>query len=245
MQHMQPMQPMPHTYGVSELGAEATRSEAARPGGAAAAEELRLLEGLRRGDEAAFVALVERYHLPLVRLALAYVPNRTIAEEAVQETWQGVLKGLPGFEGRSSLKTWIFRILTNRAKSWAEREARAVPFSAFWSPEAEPAEPAVDPERFRAAEPWKDHWASLPHNWDEVPEERFLARETRACVQRAIAALPPAQREVITLRDVEQWTSEEVCSLLEISEGNQRVLLHRARAKVRRALEEYLGQGQV
>jgi RNA polymerase sigma-70 factor (ECF subfamily) len=199
-----------------------------------------LLEGLRRGDEAAFVALLDRYHAAMVRLAMAYVPNRAVAEEVAQEAWQGVLTGLSRFEGRSSLKTWIFRILTNCAKTRGEREGRAVPFSSLWDPEADPGEPAVEPERFRAFEPWEGHWSSLPRNWDDLPEERLLAQETRACVRAAIAALPPAQREVITLRDVEQLPSEHVCDLLQISEGNQRVLLHRARSKVRRALEQYL-----
>jgi RNA polymerase sigma-70 factor (ECF subfamily) len=126
--------------------------------------------------------------------------------------------------------------------AWWKR-CDSVPFSSLWSPEADPAEPAVEPERFRPADPWHDHWVSFPRGWDEVPEERFLSLETRRCIGEAIAALPPSQREVITLRDVEGWDSAEVCNVLKISETNQRVLLHRARSKVRRALEQYLDRG--
>jgi RNA polymerase sigma-70 factor (ECF subfamily) len=219
-------------------------AEPARTGAAASEGEAGLVEALRRGDEAAFVALVDRFHGTMVRVALLYVSERAVAEEVVQEAWLGVLQGVPRFEGRSSLKTWIFRILTNCAKTRGQREGRTVAFSALWNPDAEavePAEPAVEPERFRPTDPWKDHWVSVPSSWEEVPEERFLSQETRAYVQQAIAALPPAQRAVITLRDVEQCPSEEVCHLLQISEANQRVLLHRARSKVRRALEQYLG----
>jgi RNA polymerase sigma-70 factor (ECF subfamily) len=228
--------------GSSAVQAEVERPDAAGAGTAGAGDDRQLLEGLRRGDEAAFVTLLERYHASMVRMALAYVPNRSVAEEVAQEAWQGVLTGLLRFEERSSLKTWIFRILTNCAKTRGEREGRTVPFSSLWDPEADPGEPAVEPERFRASEPWDGHWISLPRAWDDLPEERLLAKETRACVQQAIAALPPAQREVITLRDVEQCSAEEACALLQISEGNQRVLLHRARSKVRRALEEYLAR---
>src|SRR5262249_2336024 len=149
--------------------------------------------------------------------------------------------GLGRFEGRSSLKTWIYRILLNRARTRGQREGRSIPFSAAWSADADPGEPAVEAERFLPPEhQWHGHWVSFPHNWDELPEERLLAQETRAHLQEAIDALPPSQREVITLRDVEGWSSEEVRNALDISESNQRVLLHRARSKVRRALEQYL-----
>lgn len=209
-------------------------------------EDWKLVEALRTGDETAFEALVERYHASLVRLAMLYVPDRAIAEDVAQETWLGVLEGLPRFEGRAALKTWIFRILTNRAKTRGQRESRSIPFSTFWDPEAEPAEPAVPAERFRALDDPASpgHWALQPAAWNEMPEERFLARETLAQVQRAIEALPPSQREVITLRDLDGWTAEEVCNALELSETNQRVLLHRARAKVRRALESYFEEGK-
>lgn len=151
-----------------------------------------------------------------------------------------VLEGLPRFEGRSSLKTWIFRILTNRAKTRAIREGRSMPFASFADVQIEDDEPAVDPDRFRPpGAQWAGGWVSFPATWEEQPEERALTMETRAYLERAIDTLPPNQREIITLRDVEGWSSEETCSLLSISEGNQRVLLHRARAKVRNALEKY------
>jgi RNA polymerase sigma-70 factor (ECF subfamily) len=201
-----------------------------------------LVEALRRGDEAAFERLVEEYCAPLLRLAMLYVRSRAVAEEVVQETWIGVLRGLDRFEGRSSLKTWIFRILTNTAKTRAQREGRSVPFSALSELASESRDPAVEPDRFLPPDDpqWPGHWASIPHNWDEVPEERLLSLETRERIRAAIEGLPPTQREVIILRDVDGWTSEEVCNLLSISESNQRVLLHRARTRVRRALDDYI-----
>ena len=209
-------------------------------------EEWKLVQALRAGDEAAFEALIERYHASLVRLAMLYVSDRAIAEDVTQETWLGVLEGLPRFEGRASLKTWLFRILTNRAKTRGQRESRSIPFSAFWDPDAEPAEPAVSPERFLPDDNpvTPHHWAVKPAAWDEIPEEYFLTRETLAHIQKAVEALPPSQREVITLRDIEGWTADEVCNALEISETNQRVLLHRARARVRRTLEVYFDEGR-
>ena len=207
----------------------------------ASAEEQSLVAALRAGDERAFETLVERYHRSLLRLALMYVPSRAVAEEVVQETWLGVLQGLGRFEGRSSLKTWIFRILINRARTRGQRESRSIPFSAAWRPEADADEPAVEADRFVPIEQQgAGHWVSRPRDWDALPEERMIAQETRDQIQQAIDALPDSQREVITLRDVEGWSSEEVCNVLEITETNQRVLLHRARSKVRRALERYL-----
>jgi RNA polymerase sigma-70 factor, ECF subfamily len=209
-------------------------------------DEAELVEALRGGDETAFVALLEQYHSSLVRLAMLYVPSRAVAEDVAQETWLGLLRGIDRFEARSSLKTWLFRILVNRAKTRGEREGRLIPFSALWSAESDPYEAAVEPERFLPADhpQWPGHWASPPNSWGESPEERLLAGETRAHIDAAIRTLPPAQQEVITLRDVEGWGSAEVCDLLGISEANQRVLLHRARSKVRRALEAYLGSGE-
>ena len=206
------------------------------------ASEIQLVEALRRGDEAAFEALIEQYHTSLVNLAMLYVPNRSVAEEVAQETWLGVLQGINRFEARSSLKTWIFRILTNSAKTRGQRESRSVPFSSLVDAETESFEPAVDPARFLPADhpDWPHHWATAPRSWSETPEERLLSGETRRCIREAIAALPPHQREIITLRDVDGWSSEEVCNVLGITETNQRVLLHRARSKVRRALAEYL-----
>jgi RNA polymerase sigma-70 factor (ECF subfamily) len=177
-----------------------------------------------------------------VRIARTYVSTLSAAEEVAQETWVGVLNGLDRFEGRSSLRTWIFRILTNIAKTRAQRDRRSVPFASLEG-ESGGSEPSVDPERFRpSGDRWAGHWKSYPDRWDDLPEERLVADETLAGLQDAIDRLPPVQRQVITLRDVEGWSSEEVCSALELSETNQRVLLHRARSKVRQALEEYLAQ---
>jgi RNA polymerase sigma-70 factor (ECF subfamily) len=201
-----------------------------------------LLLALRRGDEQAFAALVERYHARLVRLASLFVANQAIAEEVAQETWIGVLQGIDRFEGRSSFRTWLFRILTNQAKRRGQREARSMPFAAFSAPaDVDDAECSVVPERFLPADDeWAGHWVSYPSNWRETPEERFLCGETRSFVQQAIDALPLNQRLVITLRDVEGFPSAEVCNALAISETHQRVLLHRARSKVRGQLERYL-----
>jgi RNA polymerase sigma-70 factor (ECF subfamily) len=206
----------------------------------ASVDDLRLIEQLRSGNEAAFVLLVDRYAPAMLRLAMAYVRTWSVAEEVVQETWTGVLEGLNRFEGRSSLKTWIFRILSNCAITRAQRESRSIPFSSLHDYDNDFAEPAVDPDRFFPADhQWAGHWISFPSNWVEMPEECLLSQETRASIEGAIAALPPSQREIIILRDVEGWTSEETCNFLGISEGNQRVLLHRARSKVRGMLEQY------
>src|SRR5438552_15822228 len=152
--------------------------------------------------------LVERYSPSLLRIAMLYTPSRAVAEEVVQETWLGVLQGIDRFEGRSSLKTWIFRILTNRAKTRGQRERRSIPFSAFADPEREGAEPAVDPSRFLGEDDRFPHgWASPPTSWDDVPEERLLSAETLNKVEEAIAGLSGAQREVITLRDIEGWSA--------------------------------------
>jgi RNA polymerase sigma-70 factor (ECF subfamily) len=201
-----------------------------------------LLEALRRGDESAFEELVERLHPSLVRLALSFVPSRAVAEDVAQETWLAVLRGLDGFEGRSSLKTWIFRILVNRAKTRGVREARSVPFSSL---ESGDSGPSVDADRFfDASHPrYPGGWSAPPRSWGELPEERLVARETLDVIRMAIAELPPAQRAAITLRDVEGLDSEEVASLLDVSPGNERVLLHRARSRVRAELERYLDDG--
>ena len=206
-------------------------------------EDVRLLERLRKGDEAAFVWLIDHYHTAMLRLAMVYVPVRAVAEEVVQEAWLSILRGLERFEGRSSLKTWMFRILTNCAKTRAQREGRSIPFSSLPLLVVDMLEATVDPSRFLGPDQeWPGHWASFPAPWDDIPENRLLSQETRACIQIAIDALPPNQRVVITLRDIEGWTAAEVCSFLGISEANQRVLLHRARARVRRVLEEYFNE---
>jgi RNA polymerase sigma-70 factor (ECF subfamily) len=204
----------------------------------APSEDLALVRRLLSRDESAFQGLIEQYHGRLLRLALAFVADRSVAEEVVQETWLAVLNGLPRFEGRSTLKTWIFRILTNRAKTRGTREARSVSFSSLMDG-AEGQEPAVEPARFTA----DGMWADPPRPWkEETPEDLLLRSEALAVAQRALAELPAGQRAVVTLRDIEGLSSEETCNTLEISETNQRVLLHRGRAKVRRALEQYLGR---
>lgn len=202
-------------------------------------DERQILKALRQGDEHAFELLIEHYQASMIRVALLYVPTPTLAEEAVQETWIGVLKGLHRFEGRSTLKTWIFSILMNRAKTIAQREGRLRQVE--WVDEND--EPAVPMERFQSAdESGHDEWkaANLPHSWDNIPETRLLSKETLQHIQQAIDSLPTNQRTVITLRDIELLSSGEVCNMLGITETNQRVLLHRARSKVRLGLEAYL-----
>ncbi len=199
------------------------------------------LTALRAGDEAAFAALVDRYGPSMMRVARLYVRTPSVAEEVVQETWLAVLNGLDRFEGRSSLKTWIFSILVNIARTRGTREARSVPFSELAAREADADEAPVDPDRFQGTrDPQPGGWAVPPASWAPIPEQRLLSDETLERVRDAIAALPPAQRAVIALRDVEGWSSAETRAALDLSEGNQRVLLHRARAKVRAALEDYL-----
>ena len=201
--------------------------------------DAQLLHSLRAGDENAFAALVDEHGATMLRVAQMYVRSRAVAEEVVQEAWVGVLRGIERFEGRSSLRTWIFRILTNVAKTRAVRESRSVPFSSLGE-EGELEGPSVTPERFRpAGDRWANHWATPPEEW-AVPDDRLLSAETRAMIAEALANLPLTQRQVMSLRDVEGWSAEEVCNVLEISETNQRVLLHRARTKVRQALDDYL-----
>jgi RNA polymerase sigma-70 factor (ECF subfamily) len=199
----------------------------------------RLVAALCRGDADAFATLVDRHSPAMIRVAMAYVPTRAAAEEAVQEAWIAVMRGIDGFEGRASLKTWIFRILTNVAMRSGARERRSMPFSALAKSE-NTGEPAVDPDRFLPADHdlFPGHWAVMPTRWP-TPEEGLLAGETREVIAAAIAELPAAQRTVIALRDVEGWSSDEVCEALEISAGNQRILLHRARSRVRNAIERY------
>ena len=211
-----------------------------RPAGAE--DESRLVDALCARDEAAFALLLDTYHNALVRLAMVYVTDRSVAEEVAQETWLAVLEGITRFEGRSSLKTWLFRILVNRARTRAVREGRSIAFSALTSPTDAAYEPSVDPDRFNSADHprWPGHWCAPPADWDDTPERQLLARETLACIDNCISGLPPVQQEVITLRDIEGLSSGEVCNVLGITETNQRVLLHRARSKVRLALERYL-----
>jgi RNA polymerase sigma-70 factor (ECF subfamily) len=202
-------------------------------------DDLALVERLRAGDESAFMALVDRLQPSMLRVARMYVSTGAVAEEVVQETWLGVLRGLDRFQGRSSLRTWIFRILTNIAKTRGQREGRSLPFSSLAGDDLDA--PAVDPDRFDAPEASsRGAWSTLPDDWTGIPEDRLLGRETLAIIGMAIDGLPPLQAEVIRLRDALGWTSEEVRNALDLTETNQRVLLHRARAKVRSALESYL-----
>jgi RNA polymerase sigma-70 factor (ECF subfamily) len=199
-----------------------------------------LIERLRARDEAAFTELVERYYGYLLPLADFFVSNRAVAEEVVQETWLAVLNGIDRFEQRSSFKTWISRIVMNLARTRGVRESRMVPFSEFAEKEAENPEAVVDPLRFRAADDaYPDHWSVAPRPWNVDPEKQLLSGEIQVVLDRAIESLPEAQRLVLTMHDVNGWTAEEVCNVLAISETNQRVLLHRARSKVRGILETY------
>ena len=185
-----------------------------------------LLRRLRSGDERAFIGLVERYNEPMLRLAASFVPSRAIAEEVVQDTWLALLRGLGGFEGRSSLKTWLFRILVNQARKTGTRENRSVPV-------ADP-EPVVDPARFDAS----GSWAEPPEHWIEVAEGRLEAGKLAHRIRAWIDELPGRQREVVLLRDVEGMSSEEVCGVLALSDVNQRVLLHRGRSRLRQLFED-------
>jgi RNA polymerase sigma-70 factor (ECF subfamily) len=197
-----------------------------------------LVAALRAGDEAAFARIIREWHGSMLRVAQIFVPSRSVAEEVVADTWLRVLGALDRFEGRSSLKTWVFRILVNTAKTRAQREGRVLPFSALNDPGRIP-EAAVDADRFRPEDDprFPGHWAVPPR---ELPEERLLAGETREVIAAAIDELPATQAAVIRLRDIEGWSAEEVRNALDISDVNQRVLLHRARSKVRQALEDYL-----
>ncbi len=208
-------------------------------------DETSLLSLLRQRDEIAFTQLVEQYHASLVRLANIYVRDTALAEEVAQETWLAVLNGLDQFEGRSSLKTWIFTILTNKAKTRSQRENRTVSYSELDELFSASHKPTVDPSRFNSptSEGSLDHWAEAPASWANIPEEQLLSRETLNLIRKTIDTLPENQRAVIILRDIEELSSQEICNILDVTETNQRVLLHRARAKVRQALENYLRPG--
>jgi RNA polymerase sigma-70 factor (ECF subfamily) len=202
-------------------------------------DEDSVIASLRTGDETAFTLVVETYHARLMRVAAAYVGDPAVAEEVVQETWVRVLRSIDRFEARSTLKTWIFRILVNTALNWLTRERRSTPFSRLAGEEAD-SQSAVEPERFQPADAlWPGHWNSFPASWSTTPETRLLSRETLQHIRAAIEDLPAGQKAVITLRDLEGWSADEVCNALQISESNQRVLLHRGRSRVRRALERY------
>ena len=194
-------------------------------------DDAELVARLRTGDEDAFVHLVARHHTSLLRLASTFVPSRAVAEEVVQETWLGVVRGIDRFEARSSLKTWLFRILVNRARSAGVRERRYA-----MAPSAD--ERAVVPGRFAANGEWRDP----PASWTDEAIDRITAADAAAAISSCLADLPHAQRQVVLLRDVEGLAADEVCALLGLSDGNQRVLLHRGRSRLRSRLEHLLAE---
>ncbi|MEV0619283.1 sigma-70 family RNA polymerase sigma factor [Nonomuraea sp. NPDC050404] len=197
-----------------------------------------LVQRLRDGDEQMFALVLDSWSKGMMQLAMSFVSTKASAEEVVQDTWLAVFRGICGFEGRSSLKTWVYRILVNIAKARGVKESQTLPFASIVS---EDEGPTVDPSRFRPpGEQHAGHWAvgQEPRHW-HIPEDSALRGEVREVIERALEELPPRLRTVITLRDVAGYGSEEVCSMLEISPGNQRVLLHRARAALRRKLEDY------
>ncbi len=201
-----------------------------------------LVAALRRGDDSAFAWMLDRYDASLWRTARTHVPTDAAADDVVQDTWLGVIRGIDRFEQRSSVKTWLYRILMNLARSRGVRERRTLPFSSAGGSTADDGEPTFDPDRFRPdvpGEAYPGHWRSLPPDWEHEPEDRLLSQETLGVVASALDALPPSQREVVRLRDVEGWSPDEVCDSLGLTDANQRVLLHRGRARLRRALESH------
>ena len=199
-----------------------------------------LLARLREGDQDAFAKLVDEWSPVMLRIARTYVASRASAEDAVQDAWLGVVHGLARFEGRSSLRTWVFTILVNRARTRGAREARVVPWSSLGSDDV--GGPTVDADRFQgSAGEYPGHWtwAGAPQRWDGCPEGRALAGEALALVERALGTLPARQRLVVTMRDIQQLTAEEACAVLDVTLENQRVLLHRGRAALRSVLEDY------
>jgi RNA polymerase sigma-70 factor (ECF subfamily) len=226
-------------------GMSGDRPHARQLSGTPLPDERQLLERLRQGDEAAFVSLLERHGPTMLRLARLYTSDTSTVEDAMQDAWLGVLRGLHRFEERASMRTWICGIMLNRLRTRLKRDERVIPFSALFDGASATGERAVEPERFLDADHprWPHHWRQPPRSWGASPEEELLSDEARAVLDQAVATLPPAQRQVITLRDIEGWSADEVCNLLEISETNQRVLLHRARSRVRRALERYFTEG--
>jgi RNA polymerase sigma-70 factor, ECF subfamily len=204
----------------------------------ASREERELVARLRSGDEAAFVALVDRHGRAMLRLARTFVSTEASAQEVVQDTWAAVLDGLVGFEARSSLKTWMFRILVNKAKTRGVRDRRSTPMSSLEEGDDADA-PPLSADRFDD----RGRWSSPPRPWDESsPEGLLMRKEAAGLLREALLRLPDRQRLIVTLRDVEGWTAEEVCSVLELTETNQRVLLHRARSRLRALLEEHLAE---
>lgn len=221
-------------FALAATGEVLAATEAAREA------DRRVVEALRQGDEAVFRNLVDASSPGLLRLAMTAVPDRAVAEEVVREAWLEVIQGLDRFEGGSTLRAWIFRILLNLASARAAREPRTLASRAP-TPAGEDAEPAVEPDRFVRRGRWSGHWAAPPASWETIPQSRLHARETTDVVDRAVESLPRAQGQVIVLRDVVGLSSPETCEVLGISDGDQRAHLHRARSKVRRALEAHFG----
>jgi RNA polymerase sigma-70 factor (ECF subfamily) len=205
------------------------------------AGDARLVQRLRDGDESAFVGLIDEFHSGFVRLAQGYVHDCALAEDVAQEAWIGILRGLHQYAGRASFKSWMFRILVNCAKRRAMRESRSVPFSAVWDQTDNPSESSVPEDWFRGSgDEFPGGWVVFPRSWGDSPEQRMISEEIRAELAEQIDRLPHKQREVLVLRDVEGLSSEEVRSVLQLSESNQRVLLHRARSRLRQSLAERL-----
>jgi RNA polymerase sigma-70 factor (ECF subfamily) len=232
-----------YTESIGHSPSISRKSQAAASSGLTKSEDT-LIARLRRGDEGAFDELVNQQHGTLIRMAMGYVADREVAEEVVQDTWMAVIESLNRFEGRSSLRTWIFGILIHKAKDRGIREKRHTTFSALESFDDEHDE-AVDTMRFHQSGEWAGHWAFPPQPWDDQTPEKLLAsQQAVTAMQEAIAALPPRLREVLILRDVEGVDSREVCELLQITETNLYVRLHRARERVRQAVESYLERGK-
>ncbi|MCY7303681.1 MAG: sigma-70 family RNA polymerase sigma factor [Thermoleophilia bacterium] len=199
-----------------------------------------LLRRLQSGDENAFEVLVGMHSPSMTRVAMAFLPRRAVAEEVVQETWLNVVRSLGAFEGRASLRTWIFTILGNCARRRAEQEQRLIPMAELAAQEVEGDDIGVSADRFFDGGRWQGMWSTVVRRWDDVPEQHLLSSELRGAMLEAIDALPRMQRAVIALRDIEDWPADEVCGYLGILDGNQRILLHRARMTVRATIEEYL-----
>lgn len=213
-----------------------SRSRPVAPG-----DDALLVAALQEGSEAAFVVLVDRHRTAMLRVARFYVRSESTAEDVVQDTWLAVLRGIDRFDGRSTLKTWMYKILTNRAKTAALREDRFIAVDDMAEREVRHTGPAISIEHFRReGMPWTGHWTRSPQPWPRLPDDDALTSEAVALVRAAIAELPPVQRLVISLRDVHCWSAQEVCDVLGLTDSNQRVLLHRARCKVRSGLASYL-----
>lgn len=203
--------------------------------------ESQLLATLKVGDEGAFDRLVNQHHGALIRMAMGYVADREVAEEVVQDTWMAVIESLDRFEGRSSLRTWIFGIMIHKAKDRGVREKRHTTFSEFETYEGDNEE-AVDPSRFQQSGEWAGHWAFPPQPWDDqTPEKLMASQQAVGAMNKAIEALPATLRDVLVLRDIEGVEAKEACEILKITETNLYVRLHRARERVRVAVEKALG----